>query len=231
MDPGNAPRSLTVLPYYRIIHKEEGMAKRGRPFAYQSDTEKPVTVSLRIPRDVYKQVERYVHMHPGMTLTEFMLDGIRLRLDTPADPRDIILSDDNTVMQEVQEMIRAAVQREVGKLSAFMPPHVTRPGVIPPPEAATEPVPELSHDDKTVLQETEGTAPADAPEALEAQIDQHITRLEHRIHEIQHDDNKTVIQEPPPEAAVTPQDDMQYYDNNTVLQEEAAQVSDTEGTP
>ncbi len=114
------------------------MAKLGRPFVYQSDTEKPVTVSVRIPRDVYSQVERYVKMHPGTTLTEFVLDGIRLRLATPADPRDIILSDDNTVMQEVQEMIRAAVQREVGKLSAFMPPHVTRPGVIPPPEAATE---------------------------------------------------------------------------------------------
>src|SRR5205823_7873797 len=135
------------------------MAKKGRPFVYQSDTEKPVTVSLRIPRDVYKQVERYVHMHPGMTLTEFMLDGIRLRLDTPADPRDIILSDDNTVKQEVQEMIRAAVQAEVGKLSSFMSPHVNRQGAIPPAEAAAEPVPVLSHDYNTVLQETEGTAP------------------------------------------------------------------------
>src|SRR2546430_8541758 len=133
------------------------MAKKGRPFVYQSDTEKPVTVSLRIPRDVYKQVERYVHMHPGMTLTEFMLDGIRLRLDTPADPRDIILSDDNTVMQEVEEKIRAAVQsavqREVGKLSAFMPPHSNRQGAIPPPEAATAPVPALSHNGNAVIQE------------------------------------------------------------------------------
>src|SRR2546428_13959121 len=109
------------------------MAKRGRPFAYQSDEEKPVTVSVRLPREVYQQVERYVKMHPGMTLTEFMLDGIRLRLDTPTDPRDIILSDDNTVIQKVQEMIRAAVQREVGKLSAFMPPHSNRQGAIPPP--------------------------------------------------------------------------------------------------
>src|SRR2546430_11696568 len=134
------------------------MAKRGRPFAYQSDEEKPVTVSLRIPREVYAQVERYVKMHPGMTLTEFMLDGIRLRLDTPADPRDLILSDDNTVIQEVQEMIRTAVQAEIGKLGDFMQPHFNRQGVIPPPEAAAEPVPELAHDDNTVLQKTEGTA-------------------------------------------------------------------------
>src|SRR6266487_5323958 len=103
----------------------------GRPPTYQSEDEKPATVSLRIPRDVYTQVERYVKMHPGMTLTEFMLDGIRIRLDPPADPRDLILSDDNTVIQEMQEMIRAAVQREVGKLSAFMQPHASLPGAIP----------------------------------------------------------------------------------------------------
>src|SRR6266700_3103792 len=117
------------------------MAKRGRPFAYQSDAEKPVTVSVRLAREVYTQVERYVKMHPGMTLTQFMLDGIRLRLDTPADPRDILLSDDNTVMQEVQEMIRAAVQREVGNLSSFMPPHVS----TPVREEPTEPMADISY--------------------------------------------------------------------------------------
>jgi hypothetical protein len=132
------------------------MAKRGRPFAYQSDDEKPVTVSLRLPREVYTQVERYVHRHPGMTLTEFMLDGIRLRLDTPADPRDLILSDGNTVIQELQEMIRAAVQAEIGKLSDFMGRQFNTPGVMPTAEAPAESVPELSHDDNTVIQE--GTA-------------------------------------------------------------------------
>ncbi len=131
------------------------MAKKGRPFVYQSDTEKPVTVSLRIPRDVYKQIERYVHMHPGMTLTEFVLDGIRLRLDTPTDPRDIILSDDNTVIQEVQEMIRSAVQAEVGKLSSFL-----QRG-MPAPEAPAAPVPAVSHDGNTVIQDIEETAPAE----------------------------------------------------------------------
>lgn len=51
------------------------MAKKGRPFVYQSEDEKPVTVSLRLPRDVYAQVARYVKRHPGMTLTEFFLEG------------------------------------------------------------------------------------------------------------------------------------------------------------
>src|SRR5215475_14525693 len=99
------------------------MAKKGRPFVYQSEEEKPVTVSLRLPRDLYDRVERYVKRHPGMTLTEFFLDGAQLRLDIPADPRDLLLSDDNTVRQEVQEMIRAAVQAEIGKLSDFMGSH------------------------------------------------------------------------------------------------------------
>src|SRR5215813_1370368 len=129
------------------------MAKKGRPFVYQSEEEKPVTVSVRLPRDLYKQVERYVKMHPGMTLTEFFLDGARLRLETPADPRDIILSDDNTVIQEVQEMIRTAVQAEIGKLRDFMGPHVSTLGAIPAPEPSVEPVAGLSQDNNTVIQQ------------------------------------------------------------------------------
>jgi hypothetical protein len=112
------------------------MAKKGRPFVYQAEDEKPVTVSVRLPRDLYDQVARYVKMHPGMTLTEFFLDGARLRLDTPADPRDLILSDDNTVIREVQEMIRAAVQAEIGTLRDFMGANLSTPEDIPAPEAA-----------------------------------------------------------------------------------------------
>jgi hypothetical protein len=92
-------------------------------------------------------------MHPGMTLTEFVLDGIQLRLDTPADPRDLILSDDNTVIQEVQEMIRAAVQAEIGKLSDFLGPRFSTPGDTSAPEAAAPPGTDLSYNGNTVLQE------------------------------------------------------------------------------
>lgn len=127
--------------------------KLGRPDKYHSDTERPVNVSLRIPRDLYEQVERYRRMH-SLTLTELLLDGLRLRLETPADPRDIILSDDNTVMQELQEMIQTAVQAEIGKLRDFMGPHVSIPGLIATPEAPAEPVLELSHNNNTVLQES-----------------------------------------------------------------------------
>jgi len=140
------------------------MAKKGRPFVYQSEEEKPVTVSLRLPRDVYEQAQRYVRMR-RTTLTEILLDGLRLRLETPADPRDIILSDDNTVIQEVQDMIRAAVQAEIGKLSDFMGPHFKPAELIPAPESPAEPIrgshlgeaatqrEDASNDDNTVLQE------------------------------------------------------------------------------
>jgi len=50
-------------------------------------------------------------------------------------------------------MIQAAVQAEIGKLSDFMGPHFSTPGVIPTPEAPAEPVPELSHNGNAVIQE------------------------------------------------------------------------------
>jgi hypothetical protein len=159
------------------------MAERGRKKVFQSKEEWAVVVSLRVPRDVYDQVQRYLKMHPRMTLTEFILDGIRLRLETPADPRDIVLSDDNTVVRELQEMIRTQVQAEIGKLQDFMgsafdalklapapeaaaevipvPGYEGRPGHsvvtedVPTPEAA-EPVSDMSYDSNTVLQERAG---------------------------------------------------------------------------
>jgi hypothetical protein len=127
------------------------MAKKGRPFVYQSDTEKPVTVSVRLPRDVYNQVERYVKMRPGMTLTEFFLDGARLRLDTPADPRDIILSDDNTVIRELQEMVDAAVQKALAR-ERTAPPVLDAAPPTPVPEEPGLPAHEIAHDDNTVIQ-------------------------------------------------------------------------------
>jgi hypothetical protein len=139
----------TTMPYKRTGHDV------GRPKTYQSDEERPATVSLRIPRDVYEQAQKYVRIHNPMTLTDLLLDGLRLRLETPADPRDIILSDDNTVIRELQEMIQAAVQCELGKLSAFMQPQGNLQGAIPP-EAAAEPAPALSPDGNTIIQEVEG---------------------------------------------------------------------------
>jgi hypothetical protein len=91
-----------------------------------------------------------------------LVEGAQLRLDTPADPRDILLSDDNTVIQEVQEMIRTAVQAEIGKLRDFMGPHGSSPDDIPAPEAAA--LAEVLADAAAFL-EDEDDAAMPAPEA------------------------------------------------------------------
>ena len=76
----------------------KGDTRAGRPPTYRSDAEKPVSASLRIPRQLYDQAQRQVRMR-RMTLTEALLDGLRRWLETPADPRDLLLSDNsNTVM-------------------------------------------------------------------------------------------------------------------------------------
>jgi len=106
-----------------------------------------------------------------MTLTELLLDALRLRLDTPTDPRDIILSDDNTVIHELQDMIRTAVQAEIGKLSDFMGPHIGTLGLTPVPEAPAKRIPELSHDNNTVIQESLDTPPStEAPATAPAEM-------------------------------------------------------------
>src|SRR5439155_392243 len=216
-----------------------------RPPLYHTDAEKPVTVSVRIPRALYAQAQQYVSMR-RTTLTEVLVDGLRLRLETPADPRDVLVSQDTTVIQELQEMIRAAVHKEIGTLSDFLGPQARAAGLLPTP--AAPPRGGIQHyENTTVIQELakpaylvdeclpfdEDLAPAlgaltgpppailpdatpggqdtvpPAPATIEAQIDQHITRLEDRIHEmhalngesevtvceISQDDNTTVLHE------------------------------------
>src|SRR6266446_10689294 len=79
------------------------MAKRGRPFTYQSEDERPVTVSLRIPRDLHDRMSRYAARH-RQSITELLLDGLKWRLEQD-DPRQQSISDlsyyDNTVLQEL----------------------------------------------------------------------------------------------------------------------------------
>jgi hypothetical protein len=152
------------------------MAK-GRKPVYQSKDEWAVVISLRVPRDLEKQLKGYARIH-RQSVTEVVLEGIRMRLETPADPRDMILSDDNTVRHALQEMIRAQVQAEIGKLHTFMGSAfdalklapaaevIPLPGYevqssntvatenVPAPEASAESVPELSHDSNTVVQES-----------------------------------------------------------------------------
>ena len=66
-----------------------------RPPTYHSDDERPITVSVRIPRELYHQAKAYA-VQRRTTITELLLDGLRLRLETPTDPRDIVVAQDTT---------------------------------------------------------------------------------------------------------------------------------------
>src|SRR5207249_11105210 len=83
------------------------MVKRGRPFTYQSEDERPVTVSLRIPRDLHERMSRYASRH-RQSVTELLLDGLTWRLEHD-DHRQQSISDlsyyDNTVLQELAKPV------------------------------------------------------------------------------------------------------------------------------
>lgn len=134
--------------------------KVGHPVVYQSAEERPITVSVRLPRVLAEQARRYARRHQT-TLSALLLDGLQLRLDTPADPRDLIVSDDNTVIQELQEMIRAAVEKEVSKVTAFLGRQGSAPEAVPPPTAPAEPLPQLWHNGHTVIQQEGAQVPVD----------------------------------------------------------------------
>src|SRR2546429_9761670 len=124
-----------------------------RPPTYHSDDERPTTVSVRIPRELYHQAKAYA-VQRRTTITELLLDGLRLRLETPTDPRDIVVSQDTTVIQELQEMIRAAVQKEIGTLRDFLGPQARAAGLLPTLAAAAPPRGGIQHyEDTTAIQE------------------------------------------------------------------------------
>lgn len=62
------------------------MAKKGRPFTYQEGDEKPVTISMRLPKALHTRLERYAKQH-RQSVSELVRDGIEMRLETDADPR------------------------------------------------------------------------------------------------------------------------------------------------
>jgi hypothetical protein len=80
-----------------------------RPPKYASEEDKPVSVTLRIPRTLYDQAQQHAKRRQT-TLTELMVEGLQMRLETPIDPRDVLATQDITVMQELRQMIAEEVQ-------------------------------------------------------------------------------------------------------------------------
>jgi hypothetical protein len=80
-----------------------------RPPKYASEEDKPVSVTLRLPRDLYDQAQQHAKRRQT-TLTELVREGLQMRLETPTDPRAILATQDSTVMQELRQMIADEVQ-------------------------------------------------------------------------------------------------------------------------
>jgi hypothetical protein len=105
-----------------------------RPPKYATEHDKPVSVTLRIPRTLYDQAQQHAKRRQT-TLTELMVEGLQLRLETPIDPRDILAMQDITVMQELRQMIAEEVQAALAAQSCKAP--------------ATPPAQQIEHKSKT----------------------------------------------------------------------------------
>jgi hypothetical protein len=135
-----------------------------RPYKYADDTDKPVSVSLRIPRDLYDQAQHLAQMR-RTSLTALVLEGLRLRLETPLDPRDMLVSHDDTVMQDLQELIDTRIQQALQAFSAMasIPSAQPTPAfshdkntVMQKPQTPAKPAPPLPHDDNITVTQSQG---------------------------------------------------------------------------
>jgi hypothetical protein len=126
----------------------------GRLPTYQNADDRPVSVSLRVPRQLYEQVQQRVQQR-RMTLTEALLDGLQLWLDTPADPRELLLSDEsNTVMQELREELKGALLDELRKDVQAILASAVHDGVSLAPHREPQPAPASSNSNTVIQEET-----------------------------------------------------------------------------
>ena len=144
----------------------------GRPPAYQSDEEKPVSVSLRIPRPLYDQVQHQASQR-RITLTTAILDGLALWLQHPADPRESLAYDNsNTVMQQLQDQEQrlTALEAALAKRS-IATPAVSRNSVHKPQD-------NIPYDNgNTAIQESAVAMPASTEPSAVPLVDTRNVRL------------------------------------------------------
>jgi hypothetical protein len=80
--------STAILGMVALLPKRtKHMAKKGRPFTYQSDEERPVTISLRVPKELHTRLDRYAKQH-RQHISELLIDGIEWRIGD-GDPRGL----------------------------------------------------------------------------------------------------------------------------------------------
>jgi hypothetical protein len=130
----------------------------GRPSTYQSEDARPVSVSVRMPRALYDQLQQRVSQR-CLTMTEALLEGAQLWLDTPTDPREVVLSDNGTtVIQEWEDRFAALathMQTQIDTALQAALARIPRAAVAPLPPTVDHPASVVMPYDNgnTVLQE------------------------------------------------------------------------------
>ena len=88
----------------------------GRRPVYQEESERPVTVSLRIPRDLEAQMKRYASLH-RQSVTELLLDGLKWRIsegeyysNTETSAEGLGACDHTVVLHEIRTALQALTQ-------------------------------------------------------------------------------------------------------------------------
>ena len=123
----------------------------GRKPLYQSEAERPVSLCVRVPRELHEQVQRQVDMR-CITMTEAVLDALRLWVETPADPRDTPVSPSGhtTVLQEFEERVDARLEALEAALATLRLEAAVSTDTMPYDNSIT-----------SVIQESDAALPAD----------------------------------------------------------------------
>jgi len=81
------------------------LAKLDKRLKYQNDDEKPVTISMRLPKELHTRLVRYAMEH-RQPISELVRDGLEWRLGD-GDPRglgDASTKDDEAYYMSIQQM-------------------------------------------------------------------------------------------------------------------------------
>jgi hypothetical protein len=134
------------------------MTNLDKRLKYQSDEEKPVTISMRLPKELHSRLEQYASEH-RQSISELVRDGLEWRL-SDGDPRGL----GATRTQETEEYymsntahaladMRQAFARQEAHLQAIVEALGERSQ--PVAASATPPVADISHDSNAGIQDVQ----------------------------------------------------------------------------
>ena len=112
------------------------MTKRGRRFTYQNEDEKPVTISMRLPKALHTRLEEYAAEH-RISLSELVRDGLELRL-SDKDPLNPSGWGDGTPANILREM-REGFAQVYAMMQALERPTIPVRKSVPAKHTAREP--------------------------------------------------------------------------------------------